>query len=130
MFRMFNAPAFAPSRCFSLRFVRRKVAFHGVFPSCSSFPRLCDVFVFGSVGRGYLVGQNPVSIPIPTKMKPKIGGAPTPKWDPIDFDPQPFRKPGLCPNQVDSAGGTCCFPLDMSASVNPGFPHKFYPFLL
>ena len=31
----------------------------------------------------------PVNIPIPTKMKPKMGGAPTPNWYPIGFDPQP-----------------------------------------
>ena len=35
------------------------------------------------------MGQNPVppvNIPIPTKIGPKMGGAPTPKWDPIGFD--------------------------------------------
>ena len=40
------------------------------------------------------MGQNPVppvNIPIPTKTK--IGGAPTPKWDPIGFDPQPYVAP-------------------------------------
>ena len=30
-----------------------------------------------------------VNIPIPTKIDSKVGGAPTPKWDPIGFDPQP-----------------------------------------
>ena len=38
------------------------------------------------------VGQNPVypvNIPIPTKIGSKMAGAPTPKWDPIGFDPQP-----------------------------------------
>ena len=38
------------------------------------------------------MGQNPVppvNIPIPTKIGPKMGGAPTPKWEPIGFDPQP-----------------------------------------
>ena len=28
----------------------------------------------------------PVSIPIPTKIGSKMGGAPTPKWDPMGFD--------------------------------------------
>ena len=31
----------------------------------------------------------PVNIPIPTKIGSKMGGAPTPKWDTIGFDPQP-----------------------------------------
>ena len=31
----------------------------------------------------------PVNIPIPTKIGSKMGGAPTPKWDPIGFDSQP-----------------------------------------
>ena len=31
----------------------------------------------------------PVNIPIPTKLGSKMGGAPTPKGDPIGFDPQP-----------------------------------------
>ena len=38
------------------------------------------------------MGQNPVppvNIPIPTKIGSKMGGAPTPKQDPIGFDPQP-----------------------------------------
>ena len=30
-----------------------------------------------------------VNIPIPTKIGSKMGGAPTPTWDPIAFDPQP-----------------------------------------
>ena len=39
------------------------------------------------------MGQNPNRTPSEhpnptTKIKPKMGGAPTPKWDPIDFDPQ------------------------------------------
>ena len=28
----------------------------------------------------------PVNIPIPTKLGPKMGGAPAPKWDPMGFD--------------------------------------------
>ena len=39
------------------------------------------------------MGQHPVSpvnIPIPTKIGSQMGGAPTPKWDPIGFDSQPF----------------------------------------
>ena len=32
----------------------------------------------------------PVNIPIPTKIGSKMGGAATPKWDPIGFDPQPY----------------------------------------
>ena len=32
----------------------------------------------------------PVNMPIPTKIGSKMGGAPTPKRDPIGFDPQPF----------------------------------------
>ena len=42
------------------------------------------------------MGQNPVppvNIPIPTQTGSKMGGAPTPKWDPIGFDPQPFYGP-------------------------------------
>ena len=38
------------------------------------------------------MGQDPVppvNIPIPTKIGSKMGGAPTPKWDPIGLDPQP-----------------------------------------
>ena len=37
-------------------------------------------------------GQNPVplNIPIPTKIGSKMGGAPTPIWEPIGFDPQPY----------------------------------------
>ena len=41
-----------------------------------------------------MVGQNPVlpvNIPIPTKIGSKMGGAPTPKWDPIGVDPQPYK---------------------------------------
>ena len=37
-------------------------------------------------------GQPPVNIPIPTKttkIGSKMGGAPTPKRDPIGFEPQP-----------------------------------------
>ena len=42
------------------------------------------------------MGQNPVppvNIPISTKIGSKMGGAPapTPKWDPMGFDPWPFR---------------------------------------
>ena len=33
----------------------------------------------------------PVNIPIPTKIGSNMGGAPTPKWNPIDFDPQPYE---------------------------------------
>ena len=33
---------------------------------------------------------HPVNIPTPTRIGSKMGGAPTPKWDPIRFDPQPF----------------------------------------
>ena len=52
------------------------------------------------------MGQNPVppvNIPIPTEItsqfplkSTKMGGAPTPKWDPIGFEPQPYkpRMPG------------------------------------
>ena len=43
----------------------------------------------------------PVNIPIPTKIKPKMGGAPTPKWDPVGFDPQP--NPILRGSYPDSA---------------------------
>ena len=36
-------------------------------------------------------GCPPVNIPNPTRIKPKMGGAPTPKWDPIiGIDPQPY----------------------------------------
>ena len=34
-------------------------------------------------------GYPPVNIPIPTKIRSKMGGAPTLTWDPIGFDPQP-----------------------------------------
>ena len=37
------------------------------------------------------MGQNPVppvNIPIPTKIGSEMGGALTPKWDPIGFDPR------------------------------------------
>ena len=40
------------------------------------------------------MGQNsvpPVNTPIPTKIGSKMGGAPTPKWDPVGFDPQPHH---------------------------------------
>ena len=43
------------------------------------------------------MGQNPVhlaNIPIPTKIGSKMGGAPTPKWDPIGFDPLPVGSLG------------------------------------
>ena len=33
----------------------------------------------------------PVNIPIPTKIGSKMGGAPTPKWDPMSFDRQPSQ---------------------------------------
>ena len=39
------------------------------------------------------MGQSPVTpvnIPIPSKIGSKMRGAPTPKWDPIGFDPQPL----------------------------------------
>ena len=39
------------------------------------------------------MGQNPVppvNMPIPTKIKPKMGGAPIPRWDPIGFEPWPY----------------------------------------
>ena len=32
----------------------------------------------------------PVHIPIPTQIPTNMGGAPTPKWYPVGFDPQPF----------------------------------------
>ena len=41
------------------------------------------------------MGQNPVppaNIPSPTKIGPKMGGAPTPKWDLGGFDPQPYGR--------------------------------------
>ena len=41
------------------------------------------------VAMGQKPGYLPVNIPIPTKIGPKMGGAPTPTWDPIGFDPQP-----------------------------------------
>ena len=44
------------------------------------------------------MGQNPVlsvNIPIPTKIGSKMGGAPTPKWDPIGFDSRPIGRPLL-----------------------------------
>ena len=31
-----------------------------------------------------------MNIPIPTKIGSKMGGAPTPKWDPIGFEPRPL----------------------------------------
>ena len=40
------------------------------------------------------MGQNPippVNIPISTTVGSKMGGAPTPKWNPIGFDPQLFK---------------------------------------
>ena len=40
------------------------------------------------------MGQNPVppvNIPIPTIIGSKMGGAPTPKWDPISLD-RPYLK--------------------------------------
>ena len=43
-------------------------------------------------GNGH--GSNPVppvNIPIPSKIGSKMGGAPTPKWAPIGFDPRPNR---------------------------------------
>ena len=39
------------------------------------------------------VGQTPVppvSIPIPTNRLKWVVNSPTPKWDPIGFDPQPY----------------------------------------
>ena len=41
-------------------------------------------------GHGSKARNPPVNIPIPTKIGSKMGGAPTPKWDPINFDPQPY----------------------------------------
>ena len=58
---------------------------------------LCQVpWQSGSEGAGMTQvarGQKlpPMNIPIPTKIGSKMGGAPTPKWDPIGFDPQPSR---------------------------------------
>ena len=43
------------------------------------------------------MGQNPVppvNIPIPTKIKPKMGSAPTPKWDPIGLTYSHAKKGG------------------------------------
>ena len=49
------------------------------------------------------MGQNPgyppVNIPIPTKIPTKMGGAPTPKWDFMGFDPQP-NEPPSCKAQL------------------------------
>ena len=45
-----------------------------------------------SKGEHMAMGQNPVppvNIPFPTKIGSKMGGA-APKWDTIDFDPQPY----------------------------------------
>ena len=56
------------------------------------------------------MGQNPVppvNIPIPTKTGPKMGGAPSPKWDPIGFEPWPhvsfFSRD---PSQMEGFPGT------------------------
>ena len=37
----------------------------------------------------------PVNIPIFTNISSKTGGAPTPKWDPIGFEPQPVDLRGV-----------------------------------
>ena len=45
------------------------------------------------------MGQNPVppvNIPILTKIGSRMGGAPTPKRDPIGVDPQPCLSPCPC----------------------------------
>ena len=44
------------------------------------------------------MGQKPNRTPsehpnLTTKIGSETGGAPTPKWDPIGFDPQPHRCP-------------------------------------
>ena len=48
----------------------------------------------GAVGRrnghGSKARLPPVNIPISTEIGSKMGASPTPKWDPIAFDPQPF----------------------------------------
>ena len=63
-----------------------------MFPSSLS---AFEVAVLLLCQRHLAMGQNPVppvSIPIPTKIGSKMGGAFTyqPKWDPIGFEPQPF----------------------------------------
>ena len=53
--------------------------------------------VEGSNFQDVAMGQNPsppVNIPIPTKIGSKMGGAPTRKWDPSGFDPQPCHFSG------------------------------------
>ena len=50
------------------------------------------------IGIHMAMGQNPVppvNIPIPTEIPEiptKMGGAPTPKWDPIGVDPRPYQR--------------------------------------
>ena len=34
----------------------------------------------------------PVNIPIPTKIGSRMGGAPIPNWDPIGFQPWPYKR--------------------------------------
>ena len=56
-----------------------------------------------------VMGQNPVppvKIPIPTKIGSKMGGAPTPKWDPIDVDPQPNENGEDMPSLLSEDEGT------------------------
>ena len=46
-----------------------------------------------------------MNIPVPTKIGSKMGGAPTPKWDPIGVDPQPFGVPWVSLSTPKTGGG-------------------------
>ena len=78
------------------------------------------------------MGQNPVppaNISIPTKIKPKLGGAPTPKWDPIGVDAWAFTicwsSPCLSPlEKKKHIASSDRFPLEPTGTtkriLNPG----------
>ena len=71
------------------------------------------------------MGQNPVppaNIPIPTKIGSKMGGAPTPNWDPIGFGPRPNGNTSATGQMLETAKAKCrdsarlCAPFQAMAS--------------
>ena len=59
----------------------------------------------------------PVNIPISTQIGSKVGGAPTPKRDPIGFNPQPDGKGSS--NQDTSASHRRSEEIQEDVSINP-----------
>ena len=56
--------------------------------------QIWECWVCFDVAMGQNPNRTPSEHPNPTtKIPPKMGGAPAPKWEPIGFDPQPCYTP-------------------------------------